>query len=479
MHIAVPLVLSAGSLSLMNVVDRVLLAWYSKDALAASMPGAMMHWSVLSVAIGIAAYSNTFVAQYDGAQRPDRVAATVWQATYLSIAAGLCLLLVLPFAVPIFRMIGHEASVQTLEVQYFQILSAGSTFFLLSTVYSSFFSGRGSSRVVLIVNVASVLANAGLDYLLIFGAGPIPEMGIRGAAIATVIAKFLSVVWFVLIMRTESRVFHFRRHSGLDLALLWRMTVHGLPNGLLYLADIAGFTCFLFMLGNLGTDELAATNIAFTINSMAYIPMMGVGTAVMTIVGQRIGEGRPLLAVQTTWRAFQVSSVYMMAFAAFCVIRPDLVTEIFASGQEGIDYSSIRATVVILLRFVVVYTFFDAMAMVFSAAIRGAGDSRFCVIFTFLSCWLLMVVPTYIAIFHLGYGLYAGWIAVTVYIVFVGIGYLARFLGGQWKEMKVIEESFVGGGSQSPPMEATTAPAASDDSDEEAEHVELGISVEG
>lgn len=474
--IAVPLVLSAGSLSLMNVIDRMLLTWYSMDSLAASMPGAMMHWTALSVALGIAAYANTFVAQYEGANRPDRVCRVIWQGAYLSILAGIALMGCAPLAPQLFAWVNHAPEVQILEVQYFQILTSGSVFYLLSTVLSCFYSGRGATRVVLVVNLSSVLLNAALDYLLIFGHGGLPEWGIRGAAVATVISRGAATGWFIWLIWRESDRYPFGQQRQLDWPLIRRMIRHGLPNGLLFFADIAGFACFLFLLGGLGKVELAATNLAFTINSLAYIPMMGVGTAVMTIVGQRIGERKPELAVRTTWKALAATSAYMFAFAVFCLCWPNLVIRAFVDQSSDLDAELMYGTVSVLLRFVVVYTLFDGMAVVFSSAIRGAGDSRFCMIFTTLTCWFLMVLPTWVAIKRLDAGLYAGWWAVTIYIVVLGIGYMLRFLGGRWKRMSVIEAS-------KPPMISDSDVTERQPNDEvstseDEQHAGLGISLE-
>src|SRR5262245_24124344 len=84
MQVALPLMLSSGTVALMQVTDRVFLTWYRTDALAAALPAGMLHWTVVALLIGTAMYVNTFVAQYDGAGRKDRVVASVWQGLYLS-----------------------------------------------------------------------------------------------------------------------------------------------------------------------------------------------------------------------------------------------------------------------------------------------------------------------------------------------------------------------------------------------------------
>lgn len=440
-RVAVPLVLSSGSLSLMHVVDRVFLTWHSTEALAASLPAGMMHWTVISVLVGTVSYVNTFVAQYDGAGRPDRVVASVWQGVFLAAAGGIALLAVAPFSAPVFGLFGHEPEVQRLEAEYFSILCAGATPMAVSMALSCFYSGRGLTGTVMKVNFFAVGVNGLLDYCLIFGLGPLPEMGIRGAATATVLANLVSVATYAaLIVRSRRQNgYEALKHRRFDRELFGRLVRYGFPTGLQYLAEIAGFTLFIFMVGMLGTRELAATNLAFTLNSLAYIPMFGFGTAVMILVGRRIGEGRPELAVRTTHLAFGLASAYMLAFAAVYVFLPELIIAPYAMNSSPEEFEPIRGLVVNLLRFVALYTFFDGMATVFGSAVRGAGDTRFSLIFTFLTAWLLMVLPTYLAWKLYGGSLTVSWAACTAYIVVVGVGFWVRFRHGAWKSMRVIE----------------------------------------
>ena len=112
LSVAVPLVLSSGSISLMIAIDRLFLTWYSEDALAACTPAAALHWTVMSAFVGTINYSNAFVAQYEGAGRKDRVMASVWQAILLAIVAGTLFVGVIPFAPSVFNLVGHAPPVR-------------------------------------------------------------------------------------------------------------------------------------------------------------------------------------------------------------------------------------------------------------------------------------------------------------------------------------------------------------------------------
>ena len=192
------MILSMGSWSLMHFVDRVFLTWYSRDALAAALPSGILSFTLGTFFLGTAGYVNTFVAQYMGANRPERVGASVWQGIHFSILAGLFLLVGIPFAPWIFDAAGHEPSIRALEVVYFQILMVGWLPGLIMPAVSSFYSGRGVTRPVMWVNLVAATTNIGLDYILIFGKLGLPEMGIEGAAWATVLAHCFGAIVFLL-----------------------------------------------------------------------------------------------------------------------------------------------------------------------------------------------------------------------------------------------------------------------------------------
>jgi MATE family multidrug resistance protein len=244
----------------------------------------------------------------------------------------------------------------------------------------------------------------------------------------------------MLLRRRERHEFGFWRHGAFDRELFGRLIRYGLPNGFQYFAEISGFTLFIFLIGRIGKDELAATSLAFNLNSLAFIPMLGFGIAVTTLVGKRIGERRPDLAVRTTWIAFGLTAVYMLTFAAAYVLLPDLLLKLYTRYGSTTDFAPIRDLVYMLLRFVALYSFFDGMAIVFGSAVRGAGDTRFSMIFTAIAGWTLMVMPTAIAFWLYGGNLAVGWTACSIYVAVMGLGFLYRFQTGKWKSMRVIEE---------------------------------------
>lgn len=440
LRVALPLIASSGSQSIMVMSDRMFLTWYSEESLAAVLPAGMLNWTLISIAFGTCQYANTFVAQYEGAKQPERVAASIWQAVWLALAMGILFSLMSLAARPLFDWIGHDAAVIPLEAEYFGILSLGAVPAILSAALSCFFSGRRRTNVVLWVNLTAAATNIIFDYLLIFGAGPIPELGIRGAAVATVLGNVAAVVLYAALMLKKPMRDQYGtwRNRRLDRELFGRFLRYGLPAGLHLFVDIAGFTVFMLLVGRIGRNELAATNLAFNLNALAFCPLLGLGVAVSTLVGNRIGEGCPELAARTTWNAFLLSGSWMLMFAGIYVLLPDLILKPYAIYADE-KIASLRDQIVVLLRFVAIYSFFDAMSIVFGSAIRGAGDTRFALVYSLSTGWSLMVLPTFILQIWYGGGLLLSWSFCTLYTIVLGLGFMGRFMAGHWKSMSVLE----------------------------------------
>ncbi len=441
LKLAIPLILSTGAWSIQHFIDRMFLTWYSPEAIAASSPAGLLNFTILSLFIGSASYVNTFVAQYYGAKQESQVGAVVWQGIYFSfIAMGLMLLFV-PLAGPLFRLAGHAPEVQILEREYFAILCLGAFFPVNNSAISGFFSGRGDTLTVMWTNILATGINIVFDYLLIFGHFGFPHLGIRGAAIATVFAAFVKFVVLLSLMLRPVYQQRFRTWSGrkLNWPLFRRLVHYGFPNGLQFFLDMFGFSLFVILVGRFGTEALAATNVAFNINTLAFMPMIGFGITVSILVGQRLGENNPSLAERSVWSAAHLTFLYMLLISISYVTVPWVFLKPFGNNADPESFEVIYSYGVVLLRFVALYSLFDTMNIVFASAIKGAGDTRFAMYAAVIVSWVVMVIPTFLASVIFNWGLFTSWIFATAYIILLGFIFLFRFLKGKWKTMRVIE----------------------------------------
>lgn len=449
--VSLPLIISAGSHSLMNVADRVMLAGYvppvssggtAVDVIAAVTPAGMLHWTICCVPLGMILYANTFISQFDGAGKPRELCSSFWHAIWLSVFSGLLLFAALPFSRMVFEASGHPPQVVTQEVAYFNTLCGGSILMLLSTALSCFFSGRRKTNVVMYINVTSMLINVLLDYVLIYGHWGMPSLGITGAAIATLLARVSDVLLFTVLIVRESRRTRYPLRSTwrLDRSLLRKYLRFGVPSGFHYFVDGSGFLAFLLIVGSLNRDAMAATSLAFSVNSLIFIPLLGFGTAVQTLVGHHIGAGLPAAASRTTWNAVRMSIVWTGAAAVLLICFPAISLQPFlAFANDGSNVEAILPVATELLKFVAIYSIFDALAVVFASALRGAGDTMFPMWITMFSSWMVMTIPAWLIVQSTTATIQHLWLTCTAHILFMGTGMLLRFLSGRWKLIQITE----------------------------------------
>ncbi|MDA1230554.1 MAG: MATE family efflux transporter [Planctomycetota bacterium] len=445
-RVALPLMLSAGTQSLMNAADRIILAGCSEDALAAVTPASMLHWTIVCVPMGTVLYANTFIAQFEGAGQTDRMLSSFWQSVWLAIVSGFLLWIFLPFSRMFLPLSGHSPGVVELEAQYFNTLCAGAPIHMLGTALSCFFSGRRRTNVVMLNSMAAVIVNGVVSYLLAYGIGPIPAMGIRGAALGTIAARCFELgIYVVWILRESQRdLLPLWSTCALDRGLLMQFLRYGVPSGLHYFVDISGFTMFLLIVGNLDNQALAATNIAFSINGLIFVPLLGFGTAIQTVVGHNIGAGRIDAARVTTRNAAMMGVAWTGVMGIILVLFPELMLRPFflfadPSMSGGANIASLAKTAAYLLNFVAAYSIFDALAVVYSSALRGAGDTVFPMLITLFSSWLVMVLPALIIIRSDQASIPALWLTCTAHISFSGICMLIRYLSGRWQKIHLTE----------------------------------------
>ncbi len=441
LSVALPLAISTGSWTLLHFTDRVFLSWYSQDALAAALPAGTANFAFLCLFLGTAGYTTTFVAQYFGAGQERRIGPAVWQGAFFSFFSGLLLLGLIPLAYPLFRLIGHPGNLPALEAEYFRILCHGMIFNLLSSVFSSFFIGLGRTGVVMVVNLVGAVFNIVLDYAWIFGKWGLPSWGLAGAGWATVFSAILSaVVFFILFLLPRNR----KRYAtltgfGLEWRLLKRLLRFGLPNGVQFMLDMTAFTLFILLIGRLGEVQLTATNIAFNVNALAFMPMLGFSIAVSSLVGRYLGKDRADIAVSTVEKAFRLTVAYMGVVALSYVFFPGVYVSLYGPRNDPAALADVRRVSVILLRYVAFFSFFDAFNLVFSSAIRGAGDTKFVMMVSVICSWFILIIPTFLCCVVFHGSIYVAWTFFTLYIMSIGIIFFFRYRGGKWKKMRVIE----------------------------------------
>jgi MATE family multidrug resistance protein len=442
LRVGLPLVLGMSAVTLMEFTDRLFLSNYSVEAISAASPAGISAFFFIAFFASVGGYTGVFIAQYYGHGDRKAIGAMLWQGIYWSLAAGfVCFLIGKLAAEPLFALAGHDESVQELEVAYFSVLCQGGVFHIVGQCLAAFFSGRGQTRPVLVITLAGVMLNIPLDYALIFGHFGLPQLGVRGAAIATVSGwAFSALLLAALIFRGEYRGFGLWRDWRFQLKPFLRLLRYGVPGSLQMTFDICAFTLFLLLVGRLGVSALAATNIAFTINSLAFMPAMGASQAVSILVGQELGRDRPDRAAKAVWGSIHLLLIFTFCLDLAFLFFPETILGLFiAPENDPKTAGELLANGKMLLRIIAIYLMMDALYMAFSGALRGAGDTRFLMICAGFCYFCCLVAPAWIAVVWWPKTLFSAclWLVVLVAALFACAAW--RYRQGRWRRMLIIE----------------------------------------
>ena len=437
--VAYPLILSTASTTVMQFTNRVFLAHYSPDALAACVPAGILSFAFLCFFMGTATYTNAFVSQYYGKGKTASVSVAVWQGVWLSLLSGVILMFLSPAGLYLIDHSGHDAAVRALERPYFLILTLFAGFPVLNTALAAFFIGRGKTVVPMAVNIAGNALCVLLSWLLIFGAGPFPEMGIRGAGFAAVAGQALMTgIYLALIFSAYNRRrYRTYRLVGIHKAMFARLIKYGVPNGIGFFLDVASFGAFIFIIGGMDKISLAASNIIFSINMIVFMPVIGLGLAALTLVGKYIGMKKPDTAERVAYTAAKVAGAYALGFGLLFLCVPGLFINIFGSGHSP-EYAEILTRTRPLMRVLAVFVFFDSVAVIFSDALRGAGDTRFQMLGTSAVAWALFVPGVWYISHRAGGELIHAWAWACFYVFLLSVFFTLRFRCGLWRKIDIL-----------------------------------------
>ena len=433
-----PLALGMANNALMQFTDRVFLAKESTASLEAVLPASILAFLFIGFFQSIAAYSGTFVAQYHGAGDADGCARSCRAGLLLSLASGLVLALFIPLGHLVCDWSGHSPAVLAREKTYYTIVMAGGFFTCAAMAVQSFFTGIGRTRLVFWVNILGNAANILLDYLLIFGCGPIPASGIAGAAVATVAAQGLQFAALLALVIPFLRLHPSRatfRLPPFDLHL--KILRFGAPAGVYSVLNILSFAVFVFLTGRVGDMAFAVSNAVFTVNYLLYAPIEGFAIGVGTLVGQRQGAGDPDGAALAARRTLLLAELYITAasLSALALYRP--ILSLFVADAATFDPAAFQSLGFVLFVLMVAWQCFDCADVVLSGALKGAGDTRF-VMLWMLFCAFGFWLPLLFLVYWRWPTMPALWSTMIAYVVLICFGTVWRWRRGPWRTIKLI-----------------------------------------
>ncbi len=440
LKISIPLVLATSGHALRLFADRVMLSQYAPEALAAAMPAGLTAFCLMAFFIGTAGYAGTFVSQYTGAGHPGKTGGAIWQAIWIALIGGIFVGSTASFAEQITSWMQHGKDVQAYQIPYYETLVRLSFSAILLAALNAFWSGRGHTRVVMAIELCTAVFNIVLNHLLIFGHYGFPELGIAGAGLATGISSLIACIIAIglFLLPHNRRMFGTWPKQLIQPQLLLRMLRFGIPNGTQFSLELIAFNLFVIFLGRFGASELEAANIAFGLNALAFLPLVGLGMAVAILVGQCVGAKQITLAKQYVTIAIRLSFVYNAIIGTLMLTAPNILIAWFIREGDVQQTEALRLTI-IYLRFIAAYLFFDGIFIIYSHAIRGAGDTRFAMLAGLFLSWFTLAAPAW-ALQQYSSTEIILWYVLVGHIMLAGIIFGWRYRKGAWTQMRVVEE---------------------------------------
>jgi MATE family multidrug resistance protein len=438
LSIALPMVVSQASDTIMMFADRMFLSRVGELHLAASMAGGLTMFMLSSFFVGTVGYVTAIVAQYYGAKHYRLCGQSTFQAIMVALACYPLLLGLSPLVRYFFSVAGHRPQQIELGYVYFQTLVFGSVFLILRYALAGFFLGIGRTTVVMLANMAGMVINIPANYVLIFGRLGFPQLGMRGAAIGTIAGNATIFAILLLFYLRGANRSQFKTNESLKLKprIMAKLLRFGIPAGFEMFLSVTAFNLFVQFMHSYGTVVAAAVTITFNWDIVAFIPMLGMSHATTALVGQNIGAGDHEEARRSTYVALRVTWIYSGTMVVLFVFATRFLVGAFASSFEA-NATQITSLAVVMLRLAAVYTLADSAQLVFTGALRGAGDTRWVMRTSIGLHWIFSTIAIFL-IRYLQADPVTVWIVFIAFVVGLGLVMFLRFRRGKWRQIQLI-----------------------------------------
>jgi MATE family multidrug resistance protein len=427
-RLAWPVMVSMLSYTAMGLVDTLFVARLGTVHLAAVGFAATLVFTSQSFGGGLMAGVRVVVAQLTGAGEHRQGTRAAWQGLWLAGVMGVVVAALSMLGPMIFVRMGASTAVALHADCFFAVRVLGAPVVFCSLALSAWFQGRGDTRTPMVATLISNGLNIALDPILIFGLGPVPALGVSGAATATVISLCLGAIYLALRARCALVAVPSSPSIGL-LRSIWRL---GGPMGVRYFLEMCSFAVFAAMLASVGAIELAAHVLVVRIISVSFLPGHAVSEATAVIVGQLIGAGQRLRA----WAAFRSALRLSLGIMLGCGFVFVLVPHVLLMPFE-VEAGVMRVALDLLL-IAAVFQVFDAYVMAAHGAMNGAGDTRFVMICSVTITWLVKLPIAWWLAIELGMGAVGAWLGLTAEIVVLAIVCWTRIRSGRWLEHEMV-----------------------------------------
>ncbi|MCV2873449.1 MATE family efflux transporter [Defluviimonas sp. WL0050] len=436
--LGLPLIGSNLAQMVLHVTDTVMLGWYGVEALASVVLGASTFFILFILGAGYSIAMMGMVASSLGKGDETQVRRDTRMTMWHSILFGVAVLPVMWWSGPILIALGQEPELSALAQDYLRIAGFGLIPALLVNTFRGYLSALERTGVVLWATMAGACVNVALNWMLIFGNWGAPELGVRGAAVATLVTQSVTALLlaFYAARQPDLRRFHlfqrFWRPDWPAFARVWRL---GWPVGLTGLAEGGLFNASALMMGWVGTVELAAHGIAIEVAALAFMVHLGLSNAATVRVGHAEGRGDFVGLRDGAVAAIAMSLLFGLVVVAVFLILPGPIIGLFLDEAKP-EAGAIVAFGTVLLALAALFQMFDAAQVMALGLLRGVQDTAGPLWITVISYWVIGIPASYLLAFPMGFGGAGLWLGLTIGLAVAAVLLMWRFWG-RWGQVEL------------------------------------------
>ena len=438
--VALPMLLSMSFDTLMTFIDRLFLSKLGPAEMNAALGAGAVQLALTMFFTGMISYTTAMVAQRLGGKRRWDCARAFMQALYVSLMCVPLLYLTIPLGHFAFGMEHLPADQLQYQKTYFNILMFGGVINLVRNVAPCFFSGIGETKIVMKAAFVGMLVNVACNFVLIYGMGPIPALGVAGAAYGTLIGNLVSTV--ILFAKFFGKSCHRRFRTRYAFAFSWPLTREllkkGIPSGVEMFLNMSAFQLLILMFHALGPESATASSVMFNWDMVAYVPLMGLEVASTSLVGRYVGAKDGAAASRSTYSGLKLGWGYSLLMGIFFIFLPGILTDIFkpdvteASAEAIAIFESARPMSIFMLRIATFYIFVEVLLVIYAGALRGAGDTLWVMFACAIMNWCV-AGSLYLVAYVFGLPAHLAWIAVVAVYSTAPVLFWLRWKNGKWR----------------------------------------------
>ena len=372
-RVTYPIFLGLLAQNVINVTDTAFLGRVGEVALGAAAMGGLLYICVYTIAFGFSVGSQILIARRNGEGNYRAVGPIMWQGTAFSFGMAVCLLILMYFsAAPLIRLLITSDSIYGATYEFFTWRIWGFLFAFVNVMFRGLYIGITRTKVLTMNAVVMALVNVVLDYALVFGELGLPEMGVRGAALASVIAEASSLLFFLLYTyyKVDLKKYGLNRFGQFDLSMVLRILRISCFTMVQYFLAMAIWFVFFMALERLGQRQLAVANIVRSVYVVLLIPVQALSTTANTLVSNLIGAGGSSGVVTLLHKISRMSFLIMVVCVGLCVASPGSILSVY-TNEEALLVESVSALYVVCGAMLIA-----SLANVYFNGISGTGNTQ-------------------------------------------------------------------------------------------------------